>query len=109
MPVKIWRQHTVVDRRGSPQLVADMDSPPYELRAAIVPLRGTRAEVPGQQHIKIYTMITTDELPDVGIWSRVLWQGRYYDVAAPPRYHHGTRRTRHWSTDIRERPTVEDV
>lgn len=105
-PAKVWPQKLVANRRGDEQYVADMDATPYEVTAAFLPLRGSRAEVPGQQQISIYTMVFDADLPGVGLWSRVFWRGAYWDVVAPPTYHHGTRSTRHFSMDIRERPSV---
>jgi hypothetical protein len=112
MPARIWPQRLAEDRRGSAQYTADMAAKPYEVTAALIPQRGSRAEVPGQQQIVVYSMIfhpaardvELTQLSDIGLWSRVLWNGAYYDVVSPPVYHHGTRVTRHWSMDVRERP-----
>ena len=84
-------------------IVADADGP-HEVRAAFIPQRSAKAEVPGQQQINVTRMIVAAELADVTVWSRVEWAGRQWDLVTPPAYHHGTRRTRHWSFDIRERP-----
>lgn len=105
--VKIYRQVLKTDRRGSPQYTTDLETPPYEVRAAIIPQRSSKSEVPGQQEILVYRLIITSELTDVGLWSRVEWNDRLWDLVTPPAYHHGTRATRHWSIDIRERPDLE--
>lgn len=107
-PCKVWPQRLVEDRRGNRTYRVDLTEKPYEIKAHFWPQRGSKAEVPGQQDIVVYTMILTSELPDVGLWSRVYWSGRYWDVAAPPVLRTGTRHTRHWSMDIRERPEVAD-
>ena len=83
--------------------MADADGP-HEVRAAFIPQRSARAEVPGQAQINVQRMIVAADLTDVNLWSRVEWAGSKWDVVTPPAYHHGTRRTRHWSIDIRERP-----
>lgn len=101
--VDVWKTKKVTDRRGNEVIVADPDGP-YRVRAAFIPQRSSRAEVPGQQEINVTRMIVDPDLPDVNLWSRVDWNGSQWDVAAPPAYHHGTRHTRHWSIDIRERP-----
>ncbi len=63
------------------------------------------AELPGQQQINVTRMIVDPDLPNVNLWSRVLWRGVVWDVVSPPQYHHGaTRHVRHWSLDLRERP-----
>lgn len=112
LPALIWPARLAADRRGSEQFTADMTATPYKITAALVPQRGSRAEVPGQQQIVIYSMIfhpsgrdvTETQLRDINLWSRVQWNGAFYDVVTPPVYHHGTRATRHWSMDLRERP-----
>jgi len=100
---RIWKTVAVTDRRGNTLEVVGEDGP-YEVRAAFIPQRSARAEVPGQQQINVTRMIVAAGLADVTVWSRVEWAGVMWDVVSPPAYHHGTRRTRHWSIDIRERP-----
>lgn len=107
--VRVWPQISKADRRGSQQLETNWDAEPYEVRAAIIPQRSSKSEVPGQQEILIYRLIVTSEMKDVGLWSTVEWNGRLWDLVTPPGYHHGTRATRHWSIDIRERPTTREV
>ncbi|AKY03767.1 head-to-tail stopper [Streptomyces phage Verse] len=99
---KIWKSKLVEDRRGNKLLTADADGP-HVVRAAFIPQRSAKAEVPGQQLINITRMIVAADLEDVTLWSRVEYQGRQWDIVSPPAYHHGPRKTRHWSIDIRER------
>jgi len=101
---KVWKTAKHVDNRGNEILVADADGP-YEVRCALIPQRSARAEVPGQQQINITRMIVSADLPDVTLWSRVEVLGTQWDIVTPPAYHHGERRTRHYSIDIRERPS----
>ncbi|MFD7738054.1 phage head-tail adapter protein [Kitasatospora sp. NPDC059800] len=101
--VRIWKTKTITDRRGNQLLLADGDGP-HEVRAAFIPQRSSKAEVPGQQQINIVRMLVDPTLSDVTMWSRVEHDGKQWDVVSPPAYHHGSRRTRHWSIDIRERP-----
>lgn len=103
IPVKIWKTRVVIDNRGNEIREAHAIGP-HEVRAVFVPQRSARAEVPGQQQINVTRMIVAADLADVELWSRVEWGGRFWDVVTPPAYHHGTRRTRHWSIDIRQRP-----
>lgn len=102
-PARIWRTKTVTDRRGNTVVAADPDGP-HEIRAVFLPQRSARAEVPGQQQINVMRMLVTADLADVTLWSRVEWQDAQWDIVSPPAYHHGTRRTRHLSIDIRQRP-----
>ncbi|MGL5825556.1 MAG: hypothetical protein ACRCYU_12210 [Nocardioides sp.] len=79
-------------------------SRPQRVRAAFIPQRSSKAEVPGQQVINVTRMIVDPHIQDVDLWSRVEWEGKSWDIASPPAYHHGPRRSRHWSIDIRQRP-----
>ncbi|AFO10877.1 head-to-tail stopper [Streptomyces phage R4] len=101
---RIWKTSKQIDNRGNEVLVADADGP-YEVRCALIPQRSARAEVPGQQQINITRMIVSADLENVSLWSRVEVHGAVWDVVTPPAYHHGERKTRHWSIDIRERPS----
>ncbi|MDH6462060.1 hypothetical protein M2302_002235 [Micromonospora sp. A200] len=99
---RVWKTKVVTDKRGQTVRVADPDSP-YEVRAAFIPQRSAKAEVPGQQQINVVRMLVDAELADVDLWGRVEWAGKQWDVVTPPALHYGTRRTRHWSIDLRER------
>lgn len=101
--IKVWKTKIVKDSRGNDVITAS-DADPHIVRAIAIPQRSSKAEVPGQQQINVIRLIVDALLPDVNLWSRVEYDGRMWDVAAPPAYHHGTRRTRHWSIDVRERP-----
>jgi hypothetical protein len=103
-PAKVWPATKVTDSRANTVVAVDLTATPIEVTAVFIPQRSARAEVAGQQQINVVTMIVSPDLPDVNLWSRVLWRGRYWDVVSPPAYHHGTRHTRHWSMDLRERP-----
>lgn len=100
---RIWKTRTVYDNRGNPIDVADEDGP-YEVRAVFIPQRSARAEVSGQAQINVTRMLVAADLVDVTLWSRVEWAGALWDVVTPPAHHHGSRRVRHWSIDIRQRP-----
>jgi hypothetical protein len=101
VPATVYKTKTVMDPRGNEVNVVDMDNP-YQVHVWVYPQRSTRAEVVGQQHIEV-TRIGVDILEDVDLWGRVDMLGKVYDIAAPAAYHHGTRHTRHWSFDLRER------
>lgn len=103
MTARIWKTKTTTDRRGNELVLADADGP-YEVRVWSIPQRSARAEVPGQMQINVIRIGCAAELTDVNLWSRVELHGTVWDVVTPPAYHHGTRRTRHWSIDLRERP-----
>lgn len=77
---------------------------PMPVTAALIPQRSSKAEVPGQQQINVVKMLVRADLPGVDLFSRVEAAGKVWDVVSPPAYHHGSRRTRHWSINVRERP-----
>lgn len=101
--VVIYRTETVEDKRGNSVIHVTTDNP-WRLTAAAIPQRSSRAEIPGQQEIEVVRLITDADLAGVDLWSRVDYLGAEWDIVAPPAYHHGTRRTRHWAIDIRRRP-----
>jgi hypothetical protein len=101
--VTIYPTKVETDNRGNQTEMPDFDSP-IETRAAWIPQRSARAEVVGQVEINVVRVIVTHELPNVDLWSQVDALGTTWDVVTPPAYHHGTRHTRHWSMDLRERP-----
>lgn len=100
---RIWRTVVIQDNRGNQVRMADADGP-HEVRVWVSAQRSARAEVPGQQKINIIRIGVAADLEGVELWSRVEILGSTWDVVTPPAYHHGTRRTRHWSMDLRERP-----
>lgn len=91
------------DERGNETLKPDPDSV-LDVTAAFIPQRSSKAEVPGQMDINVVRMIVSHKLPDVGIWSRVEYNGSEWDIVTPPAFHNGSRHTQHWSIDLRERP-----
>lgn len=100
---KVWKTKTVVDNRGHSITSVDEDNWSI-VPVAQAPQRSARAEVPGQVQINIVRIIVDPNIPGVNLWSRVELNGSLWDVVTPPSYHHGTRHTRHWSIDLRERP-----
>lgn len=103
LTAKIWRVEEQVDGRNNKHRRA-IPEDAHELRVWVFPQRSAKAEVPGQQHINVIRIGTKANLTNVDLWSRVELMGKQWDVVTPPAYHHGTRHTRHWSIDIRERP-----
>jgi hypothetical protein len=103
LKAKVWKTVEHTDNRGNKVQVAE-PADPHEVRCALIPQRSARAEVPGQQQINITRMIVDADLEGVTLWSRVEVLGAQWDIVTPPAYHHGDRKTRHWSIDIRERP-----
>ncbi|MEV1109939.1 phage head-tail adapter protein [Micromonospora sp. NPDC049751] len=100
---RIWKTKVATDNRGNEIRVADPNDV-HEVRVWAIPQRSARAEVPGQQQINVIRIGTTADLERVDLYSRVEYGGTVWDVVTPPAYHHGTRHTRHWSLDLRERP-----
>ena len=103
IPATVWRSKKDTDSRGNVHKVVDEDSP-HEITVWIYPQRSAKAEVPGQQIINVIRIGLAADLDGVDLYSRVNFMGKTWDVVTPPAYHHGTRHTRHWSIDLRERP-----
>lgn len=102
----IYKSTAKEDLRGNTVRSADL-STPFPVIAAFIPQRSSRAEVPGQQVIDVYTMLLSPSYTDVDVWSRVKWNGDEWDLVSPPTLHFGTRRTKHISITIRRRPYQE--
>ena len=98
----IYPVEEIADRRGNRTQVPV--EPPLTIRAWAIPERGARAELPGQQQVNIIKIGTKTALAGVNLWSRVQWDGHWWDVVVPPQEHWGTRHTRHWSITLRWRP-----
>ena len=99
---RIYQVATAEDSRGnSVEAVVDEF---IEVRGAFSPDRSDRAEIPGQQQVRVFTMITSADLTNVSLWSIVKWRDLWWDIVSPPAWHIGDRHTRHWSLSIRQRP-----
>lgn len=104
IPATVWRVEKQTDNRGNVHKIAVPDV--NEVVVWMIPLRGSRAEVPGQQPINVIRVGVPGHFTDVDLWTRVEMMGREWDAISPPSYHHGTRHTRHWTLELRERPNV---
>lgn len=103
-PAVVYKTHLITDNRGNEVRVANMDDP-IPVKAAFVPQRSTRAEVPGQVQIDVVRMLVDANLPGVDLWSQVEWNGSQWDIVSPPALHSSlSRHTRHWTIDLRKRP-----
>jgi hypothetical protein len=100
--VVVWPIATTVDARGHKLNLPDPEQA-VRLRAAMIPDRSGPMEVPGQGHIHIVQMITSQAVPGLTTGARVIWDGREWDVVFPPKRHFGPRATRHFTTTLRER------
>jgi len=103
-PILLYRSKVEVDNRGNEIAIVDLDEP-YVTRAWIYPQRSSRAELPGQQDIHVIR-IGVPPLPGVDSWSRAYFQDVWWDVVIPPARRNGMRRTRHWTIDLRRRPSI---
>lgn len=108
--VKIWKAVPTQDNRGATfwNVPVDADDTPLAvpitLRVAIIGDRSSIASLPGQQVIQQYLMLVDADV-DCSEFSRVLWRGDYYDVAAPPQLHPGSSRSvQHQTVSLRRRP-----
>lgn len=101
--VIFYPQKLVTDADGVPTLVADMDSPSIPTKAAVIPDRAQRAEVPGQQVVNIVRLLVK-RMPGLGPWARAEFWGRMWDVTVPPEERQNVPRpNRHMVVEVRER------
>jgi hypothetical protein len=101
----VYRTRRYIDSRGNEVEAVDLTSDPLKVKAAFIPSRSARAEVPGQQQINVMRMLVDTNITDVDLWSRIRWNGSWWDIVSPPALHYGTRHVRHISMDIRQRPS----
>ena len=104
MPLQYWLATTHQDFYGDAVEVAD--DGPYTTLASVAPERSTRAEVPGQQEVDVINVRVALDL-DVTLWSKAYFDGRYWDLEAPPAKHYGSRHVQHQTLKLRLR-TVDD-
>lgn len=79
---------------------------PVRIMATAQADQSSVAELAGQITVEVLKCTTRDA--PLGTWSRVKYRGRFYDVAAPPRFSPGaTPASRHVSFSIRSRPGSE--
>lgn len=105
LPITVYPLIEQTDARGNTHFIHD-ESNPITLRASLFPRRGAKAEVTGQQKINVVQVGVKDAIPGVDIGSRAEFMDKTWDVVTPPEYHLGAKRhTRHWTFDLRERPS----
>lgn len=76
---------------------------PVRVRATTSFDRSSIAELPGQVDLSVVKCVARDA--PVGSWARIEYDGREWDLAAPPRYSPGmSKATRFVSFTIRSRP-----
>lgn len=100
---RVWKVTQQEDDRGNLHIVPT-EANATEEKVWIFPQRSARAEVPGQLAINVIRIGIDTSVEGLDLWSRVELLGKSWDVVTPPAYHHGTRHTRHYSLDLRERP-----
>ncbi len=93
----------VTDSRGNKVRLVDEDNGRL-VRAAVIPQRSSKAELPGQQDLQVTRLIVESDLPNIDTWAQVEYNGHRWDVVVPPGLHEGSRLTRHWTIDVRRRP-----
>lgn len=102
----LYGRKVEVDSRGNKIVSADL-SRPFRVRMHMRMQRSNRSEIKGQLTNEVWTLFAdprTEEgelLDDVGPWSVAEFDGRMWDIAAPPAFKRGTRRTSHWEFEVR--------
>ena len=91
------------DSRGN--LVKGPSTVPVKVHATTTADRSSIAELPGQVDLTIIKCFTRDA--PVGTWARVVYAGREWDLAAPPRFSPGmSKATNFVSFTLRSRPGI---
>lgn len=103
--ITVWLSAQTTDNRGNKVNAVDETIPPFTVRAWVIPQRSSKAEVPGQQIIEVVRLGIGLEAKDIDLWGQVEYRGERWDIAAPPAFHNGSRHVRHYSIDIRKRPS----
>lgn len=93
----------VQQRDSRNNLVKVPSDTPIKLHATTTLDRSSIAELPGQIDVSVIKCVTRDA--PVGAWARVIYDGREWDLAAPPRFSPGmSKATQFVSFTLRSRP-----
>ena len=96
----VYPEVKVRDKRGN--LIRLPSDTPVKVRATTSLDRSSIAELPGQIEVEIVKCITRSA--PIASWARVVYDGRDWDLAAPPRFAPGTSKsTSHVSFTLRSR------
>jgi len=99
----IWVYPEVAQRDSRNNLVKVPSDTPVKLKATTTADRSSVAELPGQIDVEVIKCVTRDA--PVGSWARVVYDGREWDLAAPPRRSPGmSKATRFISFTLRSTP-----
>lgn len=101
--IEIYPEVEVVNARG--ERVRIPSATPVRVRVSMSRDRNASAELPGQVDVKIIRCVTRDA--PVGSWSRVVYGGEEWDLAAPPHFGDGvSKNTRNVSFTLRSRNDI---
>ena len=104
--IYVYPEVKMRDSRGN--LVKVPATEPVEVRATTSQDRSAIAELPGQIEISVIKCITRDA--PIGSWARVVYDGKEWDVASPPRFSPGrSKTTRFVSFTLRSRPSGREL
>jgi hypothetical protein len=99
----IYPEEEVVNSRG--ERVRVPSATPVSVRVSMSRDRNSTAELPGQVDVKVIRCVA--RTAPIGSWSRVVYNGEEWDVAAPPHFSEGvTKRTRNVTFALRSRNDV---
>jgi len=99
--IYVYPETKVTDRRGN--IIRLPSETPVKVYATSSPDRSSIAELPGQIEVEIIKFVAR-EAP-IASWARVVFDGREWDLASPPRHTAGvSKTTAHVSFTLRSRP-----
>ena len=100
----IYPEVETTNRRGDKMKIPS--ETPVKVRVSMSKDRNSTAELPGQVDVKIIRCVT--RTAPVGTWSRIVYGGEDWDLAAPPHFSDGvSRATRNVTFTIRSRNKIE--
>ena len=83
--VDVYPEILQMNSRGVPKLIPS--TTPTRVRVTTSKERSQIADLPGQVEVEVVRCIARSA--PIGTWSRVVYQGKDYDLASPPRFSPG--------------------
>lgn len=98
--MSIYSEEQYEDSRGNKKMLPTAG--PVQIRVTVSEDRGSDAELPGQVSSEVLRVVTRSA--PAGSWSRIVFRGQEWDIAAPPIRTPGiSNATRHIEFNIRSR------
>lgn len=101
--ILVYPETEVINLRG--ERVRIPAATPVPVRVSMSKDRNSTAELPGQVDVKVIRCVA--RTAPIGSWTRVVYDGEEWDLAAPPHFSEGvSKRTRNVTFTLRSRNDV---